>query len=229
MDSPAVEPQGDGDKMSWVSKYLSENDLKEIKQAVIQAERKTSGEVVPVLVFQSASYGHVVIVIFLFLLLLRSALGLSEFLSHHINYQSWYAFGEIIILGAISLFFSKSPILRRMLTSDLDIDRQVMLRAEAEMLRSRIHRTNQSTGILLFLSFTERSAVVLGDKAISDKCSPETWGEIVKILIDGIKQGKLKEGIINGIEKSADVLCKPFPRDDEDINELPDALVIKDN
>ncbi len=207
--------------MEWVKKYLSENDLKEIEAAVIKAEKHTSGEIVPVLVRQSGTYYHVPIILFLILL------ATVQFF-HFRPVNTWYFFGEIIVLAIVSSGLAKLSFVRRILTYSLDAASQVNTRAELEFYNSSIYQTKEQTGVLLFLSFQERMAVVLADKKISKIYDNKTWEAVVKLMTSSIKEGKLKEGMIKAIERCGEILAKDFPKKEFDTDELANKLVIKE-
>ncbi|MCJ8276142.1 MAG: hypothetical protein MJK18_04820, partial [Bdellovibrionales bacterium] len=55
--------------VSWLKGHLDEEGAKKIEQAIIDAEKKTSGEIVPMIVRSSSTIGHVPIIVFSILLL----------------------------------------------------------------------------------------------------------------------------------------------------------------
>lgn len=207
--------------MEWVKKYLSESDLKEIEAAVVKAEKNTSGEIVPVLIRQSGAYHYVSIILFLILL---TAIQFFHFRPQN----TWYFLGEIAVLLVASQLLAKLSLVRQILTFSEDIGRQVNARAELEFYNSSIYQTKDQTGVLLFLSFEEKMAVVLADKKISKVHDNKTWGAVVKLMIDAIHEKKLKEGIIKAIEHCGEILAKDFPKKEFDTDELSNKLVIKD-
>ncbi|OQW53496.1 MAG: hypothetical protein A4S09_07830 [Proteobacteria bacterium SG_bin7] len=207
--------------MDWVKKFLSESDLKEIEAAVIKAEKSTSGEIVPVLIRQSGAYYHIPIIVFLILL---TAIQFLNFRPAN----GWYFFCEIIVLATVSQVLTKISLVRRVLTYTQEAARQVNIRAELEFYSSRINQTEDQTGILLFLSFQERMAVVLADKKISKVHDNKTWDEVVALMTSSIKEGKLKDGIVKAIERCGEILAKDFPKREFDTDELSNKLIIKD-
>ncbi len=202
--------------MEWVNKYLTENDLNEIEQAVQLAEKNTSGEIVPVLVKESGTYQHVPAILFLMVL------AALEF------FEIYFAVSFVIAL-VIGVLLAKNGAVRRLLTFDRDTEKQVNLRAEVEFARSRIHKTKDNTGIMLFLSFEEHMAVVLADQGINQYHEAKTWNEIVAVMTASIKRGQLKAGIIEAVDKCGKILAEKFPKKEFDTDELSNRLVIKEN
>ena len=50
------------------------------------------------------------------------------------------------------------------------------------------------------------------------------WDAACKVIADGIKSQNADEGLIQAIELMGDKLEKHFPRQDDDVNELPDQV-----
>ena len=87
-------------------------------------------------------------------------------------------------------------------------------------------RTHGRTGVLLYLSMREHRAEIVADEAIAEKVSAEVWGEAMGDMLVEIKQGRIAEGLVAGVQDVAKVLSEHFPRAEDDQNELPDRLII---
>ena len=130
-----------------------------------------------------------------------------------------------VVLAAV---LSPLPFVQRLLTSKRDSASAVMTRAELEFLETGIPATEGRTGVLIFVSMHERRAVILGDKAISDRMKPEAWTEILAAMIVELKAGRVKEAFEGAIARVGDVLAREFPIQAGDTNELPNTLIVKD-
>lgn len=86
-------------------------------------------------------------------------------------------------------------------------------------------RTSGRTGVLIYLSLAEHRAEIIADAAIASKVSPETWGHAMKAMLDPLRQGRMAEGMAAAVAEVGKVLSQHFPRDANDINELPDRLI----
>jgi len=212
----------------WAKAYLKTERVELILEAIKKAESKTSGEIVPMIVRRSSTVGHVPIIVLSLLIALFFALDgpgwQASYLGEH---WAWYL-GDIAFLAAISAFFSRLACVQRILTSRLDQEDQVDMRAQLEFYESNIKNTKGSTGILLFASLMERRAVVLADKAISDKVPKEAWQEVCDLLVDGIKQGNMGLAFSEAIAQCGEILAPEFPIQADDMNELKDQLIIKE-
>jgi putative membrane protein len=87
-------------------------------------------------------------------------------------------------------------------------------------------RTHGSTGVLLYLSMREHRAEIVADVAIAARVDAEVWGVAMADMLAEIRQGHLAEGIAAGIRDVGAVLAEHFPRAEDDINELPDRLIV---
>jgi len=66
----------------------------------------------------------------------------------------------------------------------------------------------------------------VADKAISDKLPGDIWSGVVDLVLAGIKSNDLATGLSRGITKCGELLIDKFPISENDMNELPNHLVI---
>jgi putative membrane protein len=206
---------------------FSEEDLAKIRNAVCEAEHRTRGEIVPMIVPRSAHYreaGHALGVIFalitLAVLLLWDRTGWGGNLS-----PAWILLAVILAYG-VGDYLGFLPATIRLLTSAQRMDSAVRRRAEAAFYEHGLHKTREGTGILIMLSLLERRVQVLADKAINERVPPSTWDQIVQQLVAAIREGRATEGFCRTIEKCSDVLAEHFPvRPGDNPDELSDDLI----
>lgn len=87
-------------------------------------------------------------------------------------------------------------------------------------------RTHGRTGVLLYLSMREHRAEIVADEAIAAKVDAEVWGKAMADMLAEIRQGHVAEGLAAGVRDVGEVLAEHFPRGADDINELPDRLIL---
>lgn len=87
-------------------------------------------------------------------------------------------------------------------------------------------RTHGRTGVLLYLSMREHRAEIVADEAIAGKVDAEVWGQAMADMLAEIHQGRVAEGLAAGVRDVGKVLAEHFPRGADDINELPDRLIL---
>lgn len=213
---------------NWLRGIVDENGLEQIRQSVIGAELKTSGEIVPMLVHRSISTGHVPVILFL-----AQALILWFLLPYLAPYFSdipyWvFEVGAVVVAGVSTWLQSDLDFWQRVLTSPSDRDESVMRRAQLEFYQSGIKKTQSSTGVLIMVSLLEHEAVILADKAVADQISNDTWETIIEKLLIRVKAGEFADGMSEAIASVGDLLRVPFPIRPGDHNELPNPLVIKE-
>ena len=177
---------------------------------------------------RSSTVGHVPVILLTFLVAMFFALDgpgwQADVLGEH---WGWYV-GDLALLAAVSAFFTRFHWVQRLLTSRSDQEDQVNMRATIEFYESNIKNTKGSTGILLFASLMEHRAVVLADKAVSDKVSKDAWREVCDLLVGGIKKGNMGLAFSEAIAKCGEILAPEFPIAPDDVNELKDQLIIKE-
>ncbi len=207
----------------WLKSYLDVQKIEDIQKAVAKAELQTAGEIVPVIVRSSSTVGHVPLILFLGVM----ALGWIIVLSGIVFWQGML----VVFLAAVltAILGSRCNYLQRVLVPLPDRQRQVFERAQLEFYQSNITQTRDGTGILLFISLLERQVVVLADDAIDRKIQgSDVWCGVMNDILSGIKDRDMVRGLTKGIHKCGEILGEYFPIKPDDVNELPNKLVIKD-
>ena len=127
------------------------------------------------------------------------------------------------IAGA--LLGSWDPIERR-LVGRRAMHEAARARAMRAFHENGLHRTAEGTGVLVFASLFERSAVVLGDQGIHAKMGDD-WDRAVSALTAGMAAGDPARGFVDAIAVCGAKLAAHFPRDPSartPPNELEDAI-----
>jgi putative membrane protein len=209
-------------------KFLNERDSERIKKAVEEAEKYTSGEIVPMVVSRSYHYpmsdviGGVVF-----------ALPLSLIMTYFIggwlwigHYNMWLFLGIITVLFILCQQITKrTDGLKRLFISDREIEEEVEEAALTGFFREGLYRTRDETGILIFISVFERRVWVLADRGINEKVKQGQWDEIVGMIIEGIKNNDQTNAICKAIEEVGRVLKEHFPVKADDRDELQNLII----
>jgi putative membrane protein len=219
--SVAVELREVG-KMINAETFFSAEEQERIRQAVIDAERGTAGEIVPMLVTASGRYAEVEIAGLVIGLLIGT---LAELILH----DPWASIHSQLLwplVGAMLGFIACSlpPIKRWMLSKD-QVAEAVHLRSLAAFTAHGLHYTREHTGILILASLLEHRVEVLADKGINEKVPAGTWDEVVQILSNGLKSGYAFDAFCKAIERCGEILAQHFPRPPDDQDELANKLV----
>lgn len=225
--------------MRRASELFNEQQRKQVEQAVVDAEAKTSCEIVPVVATASGRYDRPEDLIGLWLAVIAAVTVLLIFPRPAVESGSWdglpvYA-GVFAMVAAVVVAFiggalagSRIGWLRRLFTSRQQMLDEVSSRAREIFFDKRVHHTSGSTGLLIYISLFEHMAVVLGDREVLDKLGQSFLDQLCQQLTEGLHQGKSTEALCGVIAQAGEQLSVPLPRAEGDVNELPDALVLID-
>lgn len=99
-----------------------------------------------------------------------------------------------------------------------------MAGAKLQFERMEMANTRDRNGVLIFVAPKSRNFAILGDQAVNAKCGEQFWKKIADEMTSRFKQGQFTDGIIHGIAAAGEVLAQHFPRQADDVNELPDKV-----
>jgi putative membrane protein len=203
--------------------FFSTSEKEKIKQAVQAAEQGTTGEIAVMMVDQSDPYWDVE-VMGAFSLSGLAALVLA-LLSHHITI--WFYVPAVFVLFFPCRFLlARIPQLKLPFVSRQRAAHTVRARAIHAFYEKGLHKTENETGMLIFISLLERKVWILGDKGIDAKIAPAFWQSRATQLTTGIREGRALEALSSVIAKCGDELRKQFPGTAGDKNELPDGIIL---
>ncbi len=207
---------------------LTPEEEKRIETAVAEAEKSTSGEIVPFVTEQSDSYedsvtkaGGIMLAIGLLLVLTAEILfpdiiGESAVLTAAVS----------VISGLVGMILtSVFPGLRVIFAGRKTVNRRVYLKALEAFLSEEVFRTRDRTGILIFISQLERKVIVLGDSGISQKVKQEEWTDVVRDITEGIHSNAFTDGLVRAVERCGLLLNRSgFEIRPDDTNELRNQI-----
>lgn len=84
--------------------------------------------------------------------------------------------------------------------------------------------TAAKNGVLFYVGIYDHSFAIIGDEGIDKAVENDFWDCTRDIVIARFKEGRFKDGLIEGILRAGDRLKTYFPYDDADKNELPDTI-----
>lgn len=223
-DSVEAAPREAGKTMR-AEKYFSAEEKERIRQAVIAAEQRTSGEIVPMIVGACGRYAELELAGLIVGLVAGTAAALIFGYSWGIaeTELAWPLFG-----AGLGFIFCRISSIKRRLIPQNRIAEAVHIRALAAFTAHGLHYTRAHTGILIFASLFERRVVVLADRGIHEKVRDGTWDEVVQIFTSGLKSKDGCAAFCAAIERCGDILATHFPRQPDDRDELEDKLVTEE-
>ncbi|WP_411821635.1 TPM domain-containing protein [Leptospira sp. 'Mane'] len=214
--------------MGILSRYFSTTDLTEIKLAVQEAEKKTSGEIVPYFAEASHHYKEWN----WFGSFIGGGLGgFVLFLMDQFGFKSWdYGALDSVVfvwsgafIGYILPYFLSG--LRLTIVPFGAKKFFVNLKSKEAFLEEEVFRTSNRTGILIYISLREKMVRILPDTAIAKIVPQSDWEEAVRLIVQGMKSNQKKEGIVASVLFCGNLLVKyglHIQKDDK--NEISDEI-----
>jgi len=203
---------------------LSASDLEGLRAELAAAEKRTTGELLVVVLERSDRH--------------PGASWLAAFVSGLLGAAllagvlPWERPLAILLaqlaLGALGYLLARAlPGFQRVFLSEARARELAEEQAFQEFYRHGLYRTEGRTGVLLFVSLLEQRAIVLADEGIAAKVEPQQWFQTNDALLAGIRAGSLRDGLTAGIRRAGSLLAEQFPLQGEEHDELPDRVIVR--
>ncbi len=190
-----------------------------VERAVEEAERTTSGEIIPMVVDRSDGYlgvraaGAAVLAFIAGIAVL--GLGLDPWL--------WLPPAQVGIFALASWGLGHRRILRYLIPSRIRAER-VDRAARLAFLENGLVETRDRTGILIFISLLEHRVEILADRGIDSHVDEDIWDGLVLRMLAAIREGRAEEGLVEAIRECGELLAAHFPPRPDDTDELENRL-----
>jgi putative membrane protein len=138
---------------------------------------------------------------------------------------STYIVLQAIVFIATALLVSIPPVKRALTPKAVKVER-VHDAALQQFVARSLHSTAGRTGVLLFVALAEHRAEVIADEGVYAVAPHEVWDSVVARVIDGVKRGRLADGLVAAIERAGEILAEHVPATGDNPNETPDELTI---
>lgn len=132
--------------------------------------------------------------------------------------------GQILLFG-FALLLLRWPVLRLALTPRSVRSQRVRAAALRAFRTGTEARTQDATGVLIYLSLAEHRAEIVADAAIHGRVPADVWGAAMASLLTAVQDGRLADGICDAVNLVGGVLAEHFPGSHDDANEMPDRLI----
>lgn len=103
------------------------------------------------------------------------------------------------------------------------LDRTLLLFQELEM-----DQTKERNAVLIYIAYKDHCCAVIGDIGIHQYVGDEFWQQQYQQMCFHFSQKRYTEAVVNAIQQIGDELAKHFPLQPDDINELPNEVIIND-
>lgn len=221
--------------------YLAEDEHTLVSAAVAEAESTTAAEIVTVVANRSDGYSDVALA-WAAIVAFTAIAALMFFPDFYLAFvdslfggwnHEWTPraiFGLALAVGitkfgAAWLLQLWQPLKFLLIPGPIKT-RRVRLHAISLFKVGAERRTRGRTGVLIYLSLQEHRAEIVADQAIASRVPPETWGDAMAALLSELKQGRgCGVAMAAAVTEVGKVCAEHFPRDEHDINELPDRLI----
>jgi uncharacterized membrane protein len=89
-----------------------------------------------------------------------------------------------------------------------------------------MHKTAARSGVLVYISVTDRKLAVIGDKAIHERVGEAYWQGLVAAVRERLRRQQSRDGLIHALAEVGRELERHFPRRPGDKNELSDDVSV---
>lgn len=103
------------------------------------------------------------------------------------------------------------------------LDRTVAVFQELEM-----DQTQARNAVLIYIAYKDHRCAVIGDLGIHQYVGDEFWQRQYRQMIGCFSQKRYTEGVVFAIQQIGEELATHFPIQPDDINELPNEVIIND-
>lgn len=88
----------------------------------------------------------------------------------------------------------------------------------------KMHKTVLRNGVLIYLAVADHQFAIIGDAGINQRVEEGFWECTKDKMLVHFRNGDFAQGLIEGIHQAGERLRDYFPRQDDDINELPNDI-----
>lgn len=203
---------------------FGEADMQAVHRAVADAERRTVGEILPVIVERSDRHPAAAWLAALIFMVVGSTLLVA--------WLPWHQPALVLVaqlgMGAIGyLLAGWLPDFKRAFIFENRASEVAEEQAFQEFYGNGLHKTEAGTGVLVFVSLLEHRVIILADEGIDTMVDADFWANTDDLVLEGIRKGSLRDGLVAGIERGSEILAKHFPWTEGDRNEIPDRVIVR--
>ena len=99
-----------------------------------------------------------------------------------------------------------------------------MARCQALFHYLKMDNTQDRNGVLIYVAVEDRLLAIVGDTGIDAVTPDDFWESTRDAMLSAFKNGQCAQGLINGVQTAGQALAQHFPWNDNDTNELPNAI-----
>lgn len=192
-----------------------------LRQAVKTLESGSAAELVIAIRPRSGSYLHAAVAAGT----TAAAIALAFLLYSDVSFELWSFVIDPLAAGfLVGLIASRIAPLCRWLTPRPRRRARAELAARALFVDKGVHYTRDRSGILLYVSLLERTAVLVADRGIHEALPAALWQRQVASIEATVAAGGDAARLAAALAPLSAALATHLPVRDDDINELPDEV-----
>ena len=111
----------------------------------------------------------------------------------------------------------------RVYVAESEVDDPVAA-AEKQFEKMGMTGTRERNGVLIFIAPRSHKFAIVGDTGIHARCGQSFWEDVAAEMRRHLKEDHPTEALVHAITKAGGLLKTHFPRQTNDVNELPDAV-----
>lgn len=101
-------------------------------------------------------------------------------------------------------------------------------KARKLFIKYELFKTEQRNAVMILLVLANHEFLVYGDKGIHEKVDDKFWLHVRDAMQARFREGKLAEGVCEGVKQVGEKLAVFFPRMADDQNELSNEVIHED-
>ncbi len=220
-------------------RLLTDAEIAAVGRAVEAAELRTSGEIVVLTAAQVSQYRFVPLAwATAAALLIPLALALTVLPFDSLVGGGWgtgepptarEAIGAYAVAQALTFLvvgaLASIPAVRRRLTLRGWRRNRVRRAAMEQFLARDLHRTRERNGVLIYAALNDRDVEIVADEGANAAVPQAVWDQAARAVAEAAGRGRPGEGLAEAIRLCGEALAGPFPRRDDDRDELPNAPI----
>jgi uncharacterized membrane protein len=110
--------------------------------------------------------------------------------------------------------------------SPLYLDQSARERAIDVFSQLRMWDTDYRNGVLIYLLLADHSVEIVADRGVHAKTGAPEWERICRGMEAEFRDGRYKQGVIDGIHAVNHLMTRHFPSNGISRNELPDKVMV---
>ncbi len=201
-----------------IADWIDPADRLRLEAAVLTAEQACRAEISVVLVGACDRYDgagwRLGIVLAALVVLGIGAAGASP--------PAWALLGGQALALGLGRWLCRWDAVRRRFVAESTREARVAACAQRAFAETGLRRSPGHGGVLLFAALFERRVVFLADEGAHTALKPgETWDPVVDLAIDGLRDGRVTQGLLAAIERCGQLLSRRLAASDTPRMPLP--------